>query len=321
MIDFFDYSDLKSIIVGLVTAALTSIAVYLKRNGRYVRRIISDSFHKINTSTVIDSVNKCLGSEVLVLGSYKKLPIINEGDFKIFGNDIEERSRLKRVWLKEQGLPNDPHAVLSNDVVWADDPLELNVEKIYFSQLSILREDGVYPELISASALMICAESREVLLHRRSQKSATYPMHLHTFGGAYCPAKPRNEGDRGSVRRTVIREVNEEACIAAPINQNDIFFCLKEKKTGFIQFLFIGCCINKFDKEFIKSNYEGNATWIGFDDIEKKMRSDDKIVPSCRAAILLWLGVGAPGAKKDSFFSGKNPQKLFKDLVEMNFYK
>ena len=120
----------------------------------------------------------------------------------------------KAIEIKQQldtiGHPNDPHALLANNPLWASDPVNFEVTTLDYSEVCALRQDGLSPQIVSAGGVLLCREKEELILHRRGREGdvATYPDALHILGGAYMPDGIGVSPDRSGLRSTAVREIN-----------------------------------------------------------------------------------------------------------------
>lgn len=214
--------------------------------------------------------------------------------------------------------PNDPHALVVNEVKWNDDPPLFQLRPIDFAELCVLRAapEGHRPRVLSANALVVCADTRSILLHRRSDTSATYPSCLHTIGGGYWPpGVDGREGDGQKIRHTAVREVYEETRATIVIKDATPKVILQELHTGFVQVAFLGCAIDAEARRHIQHNAEGSVVWLGFDELEERLVDDPDWVPTAKAAVLAWLAMAAPGAGKNPRFGKHQPRELFEAIT------
>jgi hypothetical protein len=227
---------------------------------------------------------------------------------------IRERSRLGGTH------PNDPHALLYREPNWKDNPPTLHVDTLDFAAVRALRNPALNPpappQIISANALLLCRDRRELILHRRAEDSDTYPNALHTVGGAYWPPNvDGREADRLRLRNTALREVLEETEAALSLGDDPPMVVLRELRTGFVQLAFLGVNVSAVEAQRMTANREGSMTYVGFDELPSRLRHDASWVPTGKAAVLAWLAQGAPGAGKRPRFGGLRPTELFTQLV------
>ncbi|PKO45904.1 MAG: hypothetical protein CVU29_08055 [Betaproteobacteria bacterium HGW-Betaproteobacteria-22] len=197
---------------------------------------------------------------------------------------------------------------------------ELNVQTADFAHVQAMRELGERPQILSAGAVLVCPEKRCILVHKRSESSATYPSRLHILGGGYKPPvmykKIDNPGDRSSLEFTMIREVFEESGLILRRYHEPIAVA-QELDTGFIQYVYLGVRVTSQQYEQLEANTEGRLLPVGFDELVNKLKNNDIWVPTGRAHILMWLGLGAPGA---GFFrprfDGKTAREAFDEATK-----
>lgn len=173
------------------------------------------------------------------------------------------------------------------------------------------------PPVLSAGAVVVCPTERYLLLHQRSATSDTKPNLLHILGGAYKPPIQHrdidNPGDRFSLEFTMLREVFEESGLI--VRRYDEPVCVaQELDTGFIQYVYLGVRITSAQSAQLSQNSEGDLERVPFDELKKQLADKERWVPTGRAQILMWLGLGAPGAGWRPRFDGKTATELF-DLI------
>lgn len=264
-------------------------------------------------------INRHLEDQAVTHGPYPHEPVLVIQPRQPPSLAIRDAVERKRAALGVAS-PNDPHALVTNRVAWGDDPLQFTLQPIDYAELCVLRETGsrqVPPRVLSANALIVCAARRTIMLHRRSDTSATYPGCLHTVGGGYWPpGVDGREGDGLSLRHTVEREVHEETRVTIGVKESTPVLALEEIQTGFIQMAFLGCTIDEEACRRVEGNQEGHVIWVGFDELEKRLLNDDDWVPTAKASVLAWLAMAAPGAGDRPRFGAKRPGDLFRTVVE-----
>lgn len=265
-----------------------------------------------------ERINGLLGHLAVLHGPYVEEPALRILPRHPLGAGARELADRRREQLRNVA-PNDPHALVVNAVMWADDPPSFHLRPIDYAELCALRalpEDGHPPRVLSANALVVCAETRSILLHRRAETSATYPSCLHTIGGGYWPPGiDGREGDGQHIRHTAVREVYEETRAAILIKDATPKVILEELSTGFVQVAFLGCAIDAEGRRHIQHNAEGSVVWLGFDELEERLVHDPDWVPTAKAAVLAWLAMAAPAAGKSPRFGKKRPEELFEAVM------
>ena len=269
-------------------------------------------------------INDLLEQHAVTHGPYPHDPILVIQPRQAPVTAIRDAVERKRATLGISS-PNDPHALVTNKVSWSDDPLQFTLLPIDYAELCVLREIGSTdepPRVLSANALIVCAELRTIMLHRRADSSATYPGCLHTIGGGFWPPGiDGREGDGLSLRNTVEREVHEETRLSIVVRDTTPVLALEEVHTGFIQMAFLGCTIDKDACKRVKANNEGHVIWVGFDELDRRLLSDDDWVPTAKASVLAWLAMAAPGAGDKPRFGAQRPGELFRTVVGRTFHK
>ena len=221
----------------------------------------------------------------------------------------------------DPGFINEPHAL----VVSGDDAQtpEIKVRTTDFADVRARRQQAADskeppPPVLSANALLVCPQRKCLLVHRRSQASATYGGALHLFGGAYRPPIQRgtfdSPGDRMSLEFTMVREVFEESGLIVR-SRGEPVAVAHELDTGFVQYVFLGVRITAAECERLSSNSEGNVVEIPFAQLGGRLAESAGWVPSGRAHLLAWLGLGAPGAGFHPKFGKSTPKDLFDQVV------
>jgi hypothetical protein len=211
--------------------------------------------------------------------------------------------------------PNDPHAILVGEPIWQSDPVHLDAKHVDFAGVCALRDEGLKPEILSSSALIISSDSQEVILHRRAPDVATYPGSLHTLGGAFMPPNTGGvDADRLSLTSTVQREIHEETQVSLITENFPPMMMAKELKSGFIQLVFLGFNISTAAAGRLKENWEGNIVRVPFSKLPTILR-DTTWVPTGKSHVLAWLALGAPGTKRKTKFGDLSASQLFNSVV------
>lgn len=236
------------------------------------------------------------------------------GPFKF---DAEQKaiSRKYARDLKEQNKPDDPCAVLILDPVWTDDPLSFKYHSLFYSEVLALREQGKRVKLVSANVVVYCEESRCILAHRRSDKSADFCRTLHTFGGAYMPPGVGQRGDLGGLKECVERELHEESGLGAAIPNGTPIVLLEEPSIDYVQVAFLGVNIPSNILDRSRETWEGDVVRIPFDELEVKLCNFHDWTPSGLLHILFWLALDAPNSKAKLKFAGKSADSVLKKVV------
>lgn len=265
-------------------------------------------------------LNAYFNNEVLIFSQVRSEPVIRlKGRYALAANR-QELANVQRLKLIQERRRNDPHAILTNQPKWQHDPVYLEAQTLYFSEVRAMRDTtlgNLRPEILSANALFFCSETQELILHQRSTDSDTFNARrrLHTLGGAYQP--PDMDGtpaDKLSLTNTARREVLEEAEAGLVWRETPPMILLKEVETGFIQLALLGIDIPNKEATRLVGSWEGEPIRVAFHDLPRALTTDESWVPPGKAAVLAWLALGAPNTKRRVKFGEFTPAKLF-DLV------
>ena len=211
---------------------------------------------------------------------------------------------------------------------WARDPVTLRVNTIKYSAVKSFRADRLCVPTLSANAILVCPQSRQLVLQRRSPEMDTYPNGVHNVGDGHQHHWPGGDSD---LYATMRREVLEELGVQADDCENLPKAILGELDTGFIQVNYLGVEISSSNlQKMATETKEGSNFAVSFDKLEEELRKDpspeelkkdprkEKWVPTGRAAILIWLAFGAPYPSKGREpvrFGGKTAEQLFNAIV------
>ena len=266
-------------------------------------------------------LNAHLRDEVIIFSQVRSEPVIRlKGRYALAANR-NEVANVQRLKLIKDHRRNDPHAILTNEPKWQHDPVYLEAQTLYFSEVRALRDEtlgNLRPEILSANAVFSCSETQELILHQRSTESDTFKTRrrLHTLGGAYQP--PDMDGtpaDKLSLMNTARREVLEEAESGLVWQETPAMILLKELETGFIQLALLGIDIPGKEAGRLVGTWEGDPIRVGFRDLHRSLTTDETWVPAGKAAVLAWLALGAPNTKGRMKFGEFTPAKLFDSVV------
>ncbi|GGC77482.1 NUDIX domain-containing protein [Undibacterium terreum] len=256
-------------------------------------------------------------SEASVFGLYKALPQLQTTGAFPFPPELQEDAERHRERLHKLQRPNEWHALLQSPMAAGQLPATLNLQTLDFAGICALREHGHKPAIVSTCAVLVCAERREILLHRRSLDSATEPGALHTIGGAYTPRiRQADQGpaDIHGLLDTVRREIAEETSLRLAISPLPPVLCLQELASGFIQYAFLGVPVAANAMDALQSNWEGSIARVRFDDLRELLAAPGWVA-SGKLHVLAWLSLGAPGAGSGSKFGGLGAQELFRSAI------
>ncbi|MFZ6846258.1 NUDIX domain-containing protein [Undibacterium sp. RuTC16W] len=197
-------------------------------------------------------------------------------------------SRQHATRLAAINRPDDPHLIVTSAL---SNTSCLEVEEINFSGICSLRDQSQQPAILSASALLVCEETQELILHRRSESVVTHPNHWHVIGGAMHPQLDLDQGQL-NLLKTIQREVQEETELTIELDDIPLLSLVKESSNGFIQCAAIGIGISAKTLDDIHDNWEGHTVRVPFTNLATCLR-EPLWVPSGKAHVLTWLALRA----------------------------
>ncbi|WP_394778639.1 NUDIX domain-containing protein [Undibacterium sp.] len=254
-------------------------------------------------------LNARFASEVDIIGFPHKLPALQLAGPMPLPVDLQGSRDVHNARLQQQQRPNDWHALLTSAAEYKKMPPSLDVHTVDFATVCALREHGHKPPIVSACAVLICADKREIIVHRRSSHSATAPNALHTIGGAYLPQSASQPAD-ADLLATMLREIKEETGLVLQVPTLPPMMCSQELATGFIQFVFLGLVVPTAALEQLSNSWEGSAVCIGYDELGEALSQPDWVT-SGKVHVLAWLALGAPGINTGQRFDGLTATQLF----------
>lgn len=227
---------------------------------------------------------------------------------------LQEINRLRRTLAAHQ-RDNQPQAILCETSALDDNPPTLQYKTIDYAACQTLRLNHFRPPVITAGVFLCCSQRASVLLHRRSPQSATYPNHLHVFGGAYVPEGNRRE--RG-LTETMVRELREETrgeFTTTALKEFAFSIFAKEITTGYFQYFKFAIDITADEAEHLAAETpEGRVVHCQFDDWRKVLERSDW-VPSGKMLFLLWLAAGAPITAGKSAVDPSSARSIYRDWL------
>ncbi|MDX6447326.1 MAG: hypothetical protein QOH71_4400 [Blastocatellia bacterium] len=216
-----------------------------------------------------------------------------------------------------QPYSNDAHAVLAKEPNWNDEPVVLKFGVTDYVGICALSGPEKLPvSIISVSVVVLCAELREIYLHRRDESSRTNPNDLHTYGGAYMPPGISKLDDALDLITTAQREVFEELNLTFWRSPDIPMMLTKELDTGFIQLVLLGVSVSPQDVAGSRHNWEGKKVVISFDELPERLTSTkEQWVPTGKTHLLAWLALGAPNAGQSPRFGTYSATELFDAVI------
>ncbi|MDR3672046.1 MAG: hypothetical protein P4L36_14460 [Holophaga sp.] len=267
----------------------------------------------------VEQLNEAMAGKVVFHSEIRMEPeIVLLGDYKLTeAQEALRKDHLARI--QEREIPNDAHAILVKAPDWRLDPVRLEVRHLDYAGVCALRDTGERPAILSSNAVIVCEEAGELVIQRRGHDVATFPEHLHTFGGAFIPqTHAKGIGDR-DLRTTFEREMLEESTLALTEDSELPMVLAEEVPTGFIQLIRIGYNIDLKRKGRCMHTWEGRVQFIKFDNLLEEIEQD-RWVPTGLGHVLAWLALGTPGLKIRPKFKGLRSDKLFKTILRSPWF-
>lgn len=263
----------------------------------------------------ISRLNDFSKEEMQIYCQNKKEPTISIAGPYNLTKAQTDAAKKHRLRLKKIKRPNDPHAIMVNDPIWNTEPVNIEAKTLDFAAVCALREEKVKPQILSSSAIIVCEEEKQLILHVRAEEVATYPGCLHALGGAYIPPGFGGvDSDRDGLASTKNREIHEEAQLALSSDVEPPMMLSKELSTGFIQLVFLGHNISAKAAKRLKGNWEGEIVYVPFD-LLPIILENPKWVPTGKAHVLAWLALDTPGCSRKPKFKGLKAFQLFDKIV------
>ncbi|GGH07173.1 hypothetical protein GCM10007420_24830 [Glycocaulis albus] len=291
-------------LLGVLSSAVATVvlAAVGRARGVLVLRRPPPRLRIGKTLAVKEELNQVFAGQFEMVGIRHLLPQMeHDGPLELASDLIEEAEDIRRHLAR-----NQMHALLEKEASNLDsDPLHLVYRHCDYAAIRALRNHGGKPPIISAGAVVTCSESRQVVLHQRSRFNVdTMKGRLHVFGGAYMYETSGLGSDAGDLSFTAAREMFEEAGVFGEPPAKWPALISWEVPSGFLQYIYLGVDVPLHQIERQHGYPEGNVILVDFDELEELLVKG-KWVDSGRAAILLWLALGAPTAGQQRFGAGK----------------
>ena len=284
----------------------------LKRHFPVLQPPPKPPIHRISTdwSLWLARLNTYMGGEVEVKRVLQHEPeVVIEGVLSLSRRQSDFAANERPALKFNRGV-----AVLASTPLWDTEPVVLRVWETDYASVRALDQSGARPTMISANVLLVCGETEEIILHRRSPfVSRNYPHALHTFGGIYWPPEA---GARGfdSLIKTAQREVAEESGIVIDLLPLPPLLLGAEPKIGFVHIALLGVNVSRATVSAAFTNIEGSIAIVKFSDLRDRL-SSDAWVPAGKAQILSWLALGAPLGHERMKFGGHTGEEVFNQIV------
>lgn len=211
--------------------------------------------------------------------------------------DIEGEVQRARQQLSS----NRTHGLLHSSSKLDQNPAKLIYETAEYALIRALRGRGERPKVISANAILCCSALGLVGVHFRKRRVVdTMQNRMHFVGGGYNEGPDPGPHDRGSLLRTVEREIYEEVGVQTRLPREALSLLSFETPTGFFQVSFLGVDVpaDQFpsgDRQLASDEGpEGVFRAFSIARLGDLLAQEDEWVESGRMVYLAWLALGAP---------------------------
>lgn len=232
---------------------------------------------------------------------------------KHLGNDYQKIiNEVKDDFIKD-GRLNDPHAfcIKIDDGTW-------RYHAVDYATIIALRKYSSYkPKVIYSTVVVLCADKREIYLHRRG-KTTNFASCWHVFGGGFMPKLNKfHQSDKESLLQTAMREVLEETGLSIQWNKRSTRIIQLETSYG-IETVLLACNVTPDNVDHIKKEtWEGSVFKISFNQLYNYLLNKrNRWCPTGMVSLLYWLAVGTPGCEPDTRFGNYNAQELFDIVIQ-----
>jgi hypothetical protein len=216
---------------------------------------------------------------------------------------LDARLAAERARLSAPGRYNERQAVFAGDF----DPRMVSELPFYdaeYALITSLRAAGQAPFVLSASVLLVCDETREIFVQRRSAFCDAAAGLLHTVSGAQ--KYPLSHGADVELLETAWREVREETGLILGPDPGVPLVLIRERMATSFQFLLPGTRITRAQAERIHTSVEGEIVAIGFDALEASLAQPLDWAATGYFHVLVWLALDGRGPT----FGGKTGASL-----------
>jgi hypothetical protein len=280
-------------------------------------------------------INDRMEADATIIRCVESPPIIHMTASLAVDGKTEALARNEREAIHARAVADEPHALLSDEQVnWPDEVIALRCESAPFSVITALRKQKrAVPYILSAGALVCCAERGVVYLHRRSGPPATeyFSLHLHTFGGHFHASASSAVVYDLNLHETAKREVREQ------LHHNDLmipegipallsFEHGRDVPKGYLQYYYLGINLPAAADDVVQYNQrlhppvEGAIERLAFPgQLEDRLLDEDEAwVPSGKMQVLAWLAMGAPVfGEAPGAFDTAEAKRIFKNWLRM----
>jgi 8-oxo-dGTP pyrophosphatase MutT (NUDIX family) len=257
-------------------------------------------------------INAAFSDKLELVGLYRREAYLEITGPMPINSELLASSEKQLEHLYLLAKQNERHAIVTHNNV-DEHSLHLLLETLDFSHICSMRADGELPAVLSASAILVCSDSEELIVHQRSADVATHPEHWHIFGGAFNPTIDTASG-QPSLSLTLQRELLEETGLTLSVPENVVYAFSKEKTTGFLQWCALGVPLSTAHLLQLSGSWEGSIHRVPFNQLPEFLQKTNWVT-SGKAHILTWLALGAPHTKPGQKFGSYTPIQLFENLI------
>ena len=216
---------------------------------------------------------------------------------------LDARLASERARLSAPGRYNERQAVFAGEF----DPHAVSELPFYdaeYALITSLRAVGEAPFVLSASILLVCDETREIFVQRRSNFCDAAAGLLHTVSGAQ--KYPLSHDGDVALLETARREVREETGLTLVPDPGVPLMLIRERMAWSFQFLVAGARITRSQAERMSTSVEGDIVAIGFDALESLLSEPLDWAATGFFHVLVWLALDGKGRT----FGGKTAGAL-----------
>ena len=264
--------------------------------------------------TIQGQINTLFSEKIELIGFYQYDALLEIRGPMPISENVRAASEIELARLHLLAKQNESHTIVIGYKNRPPHNIQLQLHTLDFSNICAMRMAGEKPAVLTASAILICGETEELIVHQRSATVATHPHHWHIFGGAFNPAID-SLSNQVSLRHTLQREIFEETGLSCSIPKNSAFTLCKEKTTGFIQWCLLGLPVEVTQLEQLQDNWEGSIHRLPFNQLGNFLQ-EENWVASGKANILSWLALDAPHSKPNQKFGPYTALQLFDHLIK-----
>lgn len=263
-----------------------------------------------------DLINVHFSETLDVIGFYQEEPLLEVGGAVELISALHDMSTQHIDRLRLSNKPNEPHAIVASLDDLPRKPLRITLQTLDFSHICALRETGMRPAILSASAVLVCQDTEELIVHHRAPDVATHPNCLHIFGGAFDPVLDIS-ANHASLKLTIQRELHEETGLQLSLPDTPQLILTREKTSGFIQLCMLGVPVRAAQLCDLQDNWEGRIYRVAFSELAELL-TEPNWVASGKAHILSWLALGAPHTEPSQKFGPYSARQLFELLIDVH---